>query len=100
MATLSQAKTLGGVGSILIFIPFVSLVGYILLIFAVKDISDYLHDGSIFNNLLWAALSGIVGALAVGVVFVGLARSGRGSGSPQVCQPSRSRRTWLASWLR
>jgi uncharacterized membrane protein len=84
MVALSQAKVLGGIGAILIFIPFVSLVGYILLIVAVKDISDYLHDRSVFNNVLFAALSGIVGALAVGVVFVGLVRSGVSFGGSAV----------------
>jgi uncharacterized membrane protein len=70
MATLSQAKTLGGVGSILVFIPFVSIVGYILVIIAVKDISDDLHDRTIFNNVVIAAVTGIVGALAGGFFFV------------------------------
>ncbi len=71
MATLSQAKTLGAIGSILVFIPFVSIVGYILLIIAVKDISDDLHDGTIFNNLVIAAITGIVGALAGGFIVFG-----------------------------
>ncbi len=69
MATLSQAKTLGGVGSILVLIPFVSLVGYILIIIAVKEISDDLQDNAIFNNILIAAITGIVGALA-GASFI------------------------------
>jgi uncharacterized membrane protein len=71
MATLSQAKTLGGVGSILVFIPFVSIVGYILVIIAVKEISDDLHDSAIFNNLIIAAVTGIVGGLAGGFIVVG-----------------------------
>ncbi|MGH9918976.1 MAG: DUF996 domain-containing protein [Nitrososphaerales archaeon] len=70
MATLSQAKTLGGVGSILIFIPFVSIVGYILIIVAIKDISDGLQDKTIFRNVLIAAVTGIVGALAGASIFV------------------------------
>jgi uncharacterized membrane protein len=70
MATLSQAKTLGGIGSILIFIPFVSLVGYILLIVAVKDISDDLQDRAIFRNIVIAAVTGIVGAIAGAFVIV------------------------------
>src|SRR5271169_879929 len=70
MATLSQAKTLGGIGSILIFIPFVSLVGYILIIIAIKDISDDLQDKTIFRNVLIAAATGIVGALAGASVIV------------------------------
>ncbi len=76
MASLSTAKTLGGIGAILIFIPFVSLVGYILIIVAVKDISDYLQDRAVFNNILIAAVSGIVGAIAGGLVIVGGAIGG------------------------
>jgi uncharacterized membrane protein len=70
MASLSNAKVLGGIGSILIFIPFISLIGYILLIVAVKDISDVLQDRSIFNNIVIAAASGIVGAFAGGLLIV------------------------------
>lgn len=69
MATLSQAKMLGGIGSILIFIPFVSLVGYILMIIAVRDIAEDLKDKTIFNNVLIAAGTGIVGAIAGASVF-------------------------------
>lgn len=77
MATLSQARTLGGIGSIIIFIPFVSLIGYILLIVAVKDISDDLQDKTIFNNIVIAAVAGIVGALAAaGGVVLGVLSSG------------------------
>ncbi len=70
MASLSQAKTLGGIGAILVFIPYVSLVGYILIILAVKDISDYLQDKTIFNNVLIAAVTGIVGAIAAASVAI------------------------------
>ncbi len=77
MAALSQAKTLGGVGSILIFIPFVSIIGYVLLAVAVKEVSDDLGDPSIFRNILIAVGTGIVGALAgAGVIFLGVMGSG------------------------
>jgi uncharacterized membrane protein len=69
MATLSQAKILGGIGSILIFIPFVSLVGYVLLIVAINDIADYAGDRAIFNNVVIAAVTGIIGALAGAAVI-------------------------------
>jgi len=82
MATLSQAKTLGGVGAILIFIPFVSLIGYILIIVAVRDISNDLQDRSIFNNIVIAGVTGIVGALAGAFfIFAGLLGSGLKSGT-------------------
>lgn len=69
MATLSNAKMFGGIGSILIFIPFVSIIGYILMIVAVKDIADFVEDRSIFTGVLIAAGTGIVGAVAGAVVI-------------------------------
>ncbi len=73
MATLSQAKMLGGIGSILIFIPFVSLIGYVLLIVAIKDVADYAGDRTIFNDVVLAAVTGIVGALSgAAVIFIGV----------------------------
>ena len=73
--SLSSAKALGGVGSILVFIPFVSIIGYILILVAVKEISDDLQDKAIFNNIIVAAATGIIGALAGGLVIVGFARA-------------------------
>ncbi len=70
MAALSQAKMLGGIGAILIFIPFVSVVGYILIIVAVRDISNDLQDKTIFSNIVIAAATGIVGAFAGAIVIV------------------------------
>src|SRR5208337_1199711 len=64
---LGEAKTLGGVGSILQLIPFLDIVGYVLTLVAVKRISEELQDRTIFDNMLYAVLSGIVG------VVVGLA---------------------------
>jgi uncharacterized membrane protein len=76
LGDLSTAKTLGGVGSILQLIPFVSIVGYILTLIAVKYISDDLQDKSIFNNMLYAVITGIVG-VAVGffILLGGMASS-------------------------
>jgi hypothetical protein len=45
---------------ILVFIPFVSLVDCILVIVAVKGISDELQVKKIFDNVLIAAVTGIV----------------------------------------
>lgn len=64
MGRLSDAKVLGGVGSILEIIPFVSIVGYILVLISVKFISDEVKDGSIFSDMIIAVVAGIVGAVA------------------------------------
>ena len=66
MGSLSSAKTLGGVGGILVFFPFLSLVGWILILLATKEISETVQDKSIFDDALLAAITAIIGA----VVFV------------------------------
>jgi uncharacterized membrane protein len=92
MTTLSQAKTMGGVGSILVLlVPFlaltsfatptiifsglivvinvilglVGLVGVVLILVAVKQISDAVNDREIFNNVLMAVIIQIVGGVIV-----------------------------------
>ena len=75
MANLSTAKTLGEVGSILELIPFINIVGYILTLVAVKYISDDLQDQSIFNNMLYAVITGIVGLLIGPFLLIGGALS-------------------------
>ncbi len=76
MALLSQAKTLGGVGSILALLgivpsvgPILQIAGLIMTLVAVKYISDILGDKRIFNNMIISVILAIVG-VAVLVVFV------------------------------
>jgi uncharacterized membrane protein len=78
MGKLSQAKTLGGVGSILVILTAVPLVGFILgivglvlILVAVKDISEAVNDKSIFNNMIISFFLGIVGLVVAGLVIVG-----------------------------
>ncbi len=86
MPNLSQAKTLGAVGSIFVLLTAVpsvgsvlGIVGFVLMLVAIRDISQIVGDKSIFSNMLVSvglAIAGIVvGALVVvGSVlrFVGL----------------------------
>jgi uncharacterized membrane protein len=76
MASLGQAKSLGGVGSILVLLGFVpyagfvlSIVGFILILIAVKYIADVLGDQTIFNNMIVAVVLAIIG-IVVGFVVV------------------------------
>lgn len=71
MVSLSGAKTLGGVGAILVFIPVLSVVGYILILVAVSEISDALNDRAIFDDIVLAVASGIIGAIAVALIIFG-----------------------------
>src|SRR3972149_2509870 len=78
MGTLSQAKTLGGVGSILLLLgivpfagPALEIGGFVLMLIAVKYISDTVNNKSIFNNAVISVVAGIAGVV-IGVV-VGIA---------------------------
>ena len=70
MSKLGEAKTLGGIGSILLLIPLVNIIGYILILIATKYVSDELGDKSVFDNMLYAVITGIIGAVAAGFIIV------------------------------
>jgi uncharacterized membrane protein len=63
MGKLGEAKTLGGIGSILQFVPAVSILGYILTLIAIKYLSDELSDRSIFDNALYGIIALIAGTV-------------------------------------
>jgi uncharacterized membrane protein len=75
--TLRQARVMGGVGSILVLLSFVPYVGFIfglaglvMVLLAVKQISEAVKDREIFRNVLMAVILQIVGsAISVFVVI-------------------------------
>jgi len=76
--SISQAKSLGAVGSILVLLTAVpsiggllGIVGFILILVAIKNISDFLADRSIFNNALMAVGLAIAGVVAGTLVLLG-----------------------------
>jgi uncharacterized membrane protein len=76
MSKLSEAKTYGGVGSILMLLAVVPSVGWllaiagaILVLVAIKRVSEAVADPSIFSNMLIAIVLAIAG-LVVGVVVI------------------------------
>lgn len=77
MTLLGQAKTLGGVGSILLLLTvapsvgsILGIVGLILILTALKYISDAVSDRSIFNNAIIAVGLAIAGIVVAGIVVV------------------------------
>jgi uncharacterized membrane protein len=67
-ASFTQAKTLGATGSILMALSpaprkggLLGVVGGILVLSSIKQISDNLADRSIYRNMLYAAASTIAG---------------------------------------
>ncbi len=72
---LQTSKNLGGVGALLLFIgPLISyahflagllpLIGFILVLIALKSFADHYNDAGIFNNALYGFITGIVGVVA------------------------------------
>lgn len=81
MSESTNAKTLGGIGALLIFIGIfvpsfgmiLAIVGFILTLVAVKHISEELNDHPIFTNFLYAFILEIIGfALAFVIILVTL----------------------------
>ncbi len=81
---LTTSKNLGGVGAILMFIgPIVTfagawagllgIVGFILVLIALKGMADHYNESGIFNNALYGFLTGIVGGVVTVGVFIGTA---------------------------
>ena len=67
MGKLRDAKILGGIGAILLllsFIPFVSIIGIVLMFIAVKYISDETKDKDIFKNYLYSFIFNIIAIIA------------------------------------
>lgn len=78
MSKLSSAKTLGGVGSILMLVgpliptigTAIALAGLILVFVAVKYISDETKDQEIFKNYLISFIFSIIAFIVAGFVLV------------------------------
>jgi len=86
--TFESGKSMASIGALLLvigsFVPFLSVVGIILLLVGLKDLAQHYNDDSIFHNALYAVIFGIIGVVAAGVVLVSLFFGGlfvTGSGS-------------------
>ena len=86
--SFESGKSMAGIGALLLvigsFVPFLSLVGIILLLVGLRNLAQHYKDDSIFQNSLYAVIFGIVGIVAAGVVlasffFGGLLSGGSGA---------------------
>ena len=72
--SLESGKNMAGIGSILLVIPvpFLSIVGIILVLIGMKNLSQAYNDESIWKNTLYAVIFGIIGIVATGVTLLSL----------------------------
>ena len=68
--SLETNKALGGVGAILLAIPFANLIGIILVLIAMKGLADDYNDADIFRNALYGFIFGFVGVIALVAVII------------------------------
>lgn len=68
--SLESNKTLGGIGAILLAIPFLSLIGIILVLIAMKGMAENYNDDEIFKNTLYGFLFGIIGVISLVAVIL------------------------------
>lgn len=73
---MSDAKTLGGIGSILVLLTAVpyagwafGIAGFVMILFAIKNISEYVGDRKIYSDMIISVIM-TIGAIAVGTVVV------------------------------
>jgi uncharacterized membrane protein len=73
--SVESNKTLGGIGALLVgigfLVPFLSLVGIILVFIALKGMADYYNDSGIFQNALYGLIFLIVGVIVGALVILG-----------------------------
>jgi len=104
----SAAKTLGGIGAILVFlslVPYVGAVfgvlGFIMVLVAVKYIADDLNERKVFSNMMVAVFLSTAGILVGSLVVLGTVISafanGYFSGASNYFAPSAS--VTAAQWV-
>jgi len=81
---LQTSKNLGGIGALLLFIGslffsvhflagLVPLIGFILILIALKSFADHYKDAGIFNNALYGFITAIVGVVVAVGTFIATA---------------------------
>ncbi|UCB60935.1 MAG: DUF996 domain-containing protein [Candidatus Bathyarchaeota archaeon] len=72
--SFESGKTLGGLGALFMvigsFVPFLSLVGVILLLLGLQRLADHYNDNDIFQNALFGLVFGVIGIIAGAFVIL------------------------------
>ena len=106
MTALSDAKAMGGIGSILVLLTpvpsvgwILAIIGFILILIAIKRISYAVGDASIYSNMIISVVLVIasLGVAAITVIAAFLRILGMGSfvGSTFVLSPNLQPGDWV-----
>ncbi len=69
--SLESGKNLGGIGALLniIPIPFLGLIGLILVLFGSRELSQAYNDERIYRNALYGVIFGLIASVVGGLVW-------------------------------
>jgi uncharacterized membrane protein len=81
--SVESGKNMGGIGSIFLIlpVPFLSIVGIILVLVGMRTLSSAYNDETIWKNTLYAVIFGIIGIVASGLTLSSLFFGGIFSGA-------------------
>ena len=78
--SIEPGKSLAAIGALLLvigtFIPFLGIIGFILLMIGLKNLADYYQDRRIFDNALYGIIFGIIGVAAAAFLIVAVVFGG------------------------
>jgi uncharacterized membrane protein len=107
MSSLSNAKTLGEVGSILVLLTVapsvgwvLGIAGFVMILVAVNYISDNLNERKIFSNMLTSVILSIAGVLVASLVVLSTVLSAFSQGYFSTSYPfTPSTSVTTAQWI-
>ncbi|MCS7098308.1 MAG: DUF996 domain-containing protein [Candidatus Methanomethyliaceae archaeon] len=71
--SLESAKMISGIAALFMalgyFIPFIGLIGVIMLLIGIKQLSEYYRETKIFQNALYGFIFGLIGIVIAGFTF-------------------------------
>ncbi len=78
--SMEQGKSLASIGALLLvigtFVPFLGIVGLILMMIGLKSLADYYKERGIFDNALYGIIFGIIGAAAAAFLIIAVVFGG------------------------
>jgi len=70
-STFESSKLLAAIGSILLVIPSVNIIGIILVLIGMKGLAEHYKDDSIYRKALKGVIVGIIGFVALTIAILG-----------------------------
>ncbi|MDR2204195.1 MAG: DUF996 domain-containing protein [Nitrososphaerota archaeon] len=70
MGDFATSKLLAGLGSILLFIPGLNIVGIIFILLGMKGLANHYRDNRIYRNAIIGTIFGIIGLISISISMI------------------------------